>query len=68
MNRYNNRKNHVVKPGNKFFAELVVQKDGQLKIKKAQRLVMLNQFKKHWLNVDLREFSRFLNRSSLVIK
>ncbi len=68
MNRYNNRKNHIVKPGNKFFAEFFVQKDGQLKIKKAQRYVSVNQFKNCWKSIDLREFSRFLNRSSLVIK
>ncbi len=67
MNRYNNRKNHEVKPGNKFFAELIVQKDNSLKIKKAQKYTKLNQYRNYWKSLDTREFSRFLNRSSLVI-
>ena len=53
--------------GNKYWVLAEVQDDGQVRVKKAQKLAG-NQYKNYWLSVPSREMARALNVSRLVIK
>lgn len=53
---------------NKFWAEIEVLNNGNLKIKKAQKYSILNQHSRQWTPINAREFARAINTSKLVIK
>jgi len=52
----------------KYWAELVVNTDGMVKVKIAKKLQDVNQYVRHWKRVSARGLARKLNRSKLVIK
>ena len=58
----------TLKPNQKFLGILTVQKDGKLKVSKAQRLTNVNQYKTTWQNTNSRELARVLNRAEYLIK
>lgn len=62
MTKTNKQKNQT------FLGILKVQTDGKIKVKKAQRLTNINQYKTKWTNIDSRNFGRFLNRAEFLIK
>ncbi len=57
-----------LQPNQKFFAELVVQSDGRVKIKKAQQYRIINQYVRGWMPLESREFARSLKNSELVTR
>ena len=53
---------------NKYLALVEVLDNQEVKVTKAQKLTNLNQYARKWQPIDARNFSRALNKSSLVIK
>lgn len=54
--------------GNKFWAELEVQTDGTLKVKKAKQYRHVNQYKRTWRAVNSRELARAVSKTVLVTR
>lgn len=52
----------------KFLAELIVQKDGKIKIGFAKKHIIFNQHRRTWKETNARNVARLLNRSELIIK
>ena len=53
---------------NRFFAEIAQLSDGRIKLRKAKKLVGVNQHKKTWKTLDSRDLARKINKSQIVIK
>lgn len=60
--------NKNLKPGNKVWAELEVQPNGQLKVKVAKQYRVVNQHLRYWEQINARNFARTLSQSKLVTR
>ena len=53
---------------NKFWTELEVLPNNQVKLLKARKYVKVNQFKTYWADVNARDLARGLNQLELVTR
>jgi hypothetical protein len=51
-----------------YWAELQIAPNNKIKIKKANILVPVNQFKNKWYPTDARNLARAINNGDMVIK
>lgn len=53
---------------NTFWAEFQILPNKQIKIKKANRLISLNQYSRKWVGTNARDLARVINKSELVTR